>query len=140
MVSPSEVVLIDHATGTITPVDDLLAAELLDRARGVPTAAVAILPPDEEDAENAGLEASARSYGAEFETKVKMLRSLKAKPSVIRSALVQDVAASAVTGSRSAAPKAADIEPRRDGTSAAPVIDTAAIYQRANSRSPWKRA
>ena len=51
MVSPSEVVLIDHATGTITPVDDLLAAELLDRARGVPTAAVAILPPDEEDAE-----------------------------------------------------------------------------------------
>jgi hypothetical protein len=52
MVSPSEVVLIDHATGTITPVDDLLAAELLDRARAVPTAAVAILPPDEEDAEN----------------------------------------------------------------------------------------
>ncbi len=52
MVSPSEVVLIDHATGTITPVDDLLAAELLDRARAVPTAAVAILPPDEEDSDN----------------------------------------------------------------------------------------
>lgn len=52
MVSPSEVVLIDHATGTVTPVDDLLAAELLDRARAVPTAAVAVPPPDEKDAEN----------------------------------------------------------------------------------------
>jgi hypothetical protein len=49
MVSPSEVVLIDHATGTITPVDDILAAELLDRARAVPTAAVAILPPDDQE-------------------------------------------------------------------------------------------
>jgi hypothetical protein len=52
MVSPSEVVLIDHATGTVTPVDDILAAALLERARAVPTAAVAVLPPDEEDIEN----------------------------------------------------------------------------------------
>jgi len=52
MVSPSEVVLIDHATGTITPVDDLLAAMLLERARAVPTAAVGTPPPAEEDTEH----------------------------------------------------------------------------------------
>jgi hypothetical protein len=52
MVSPSEVVLIDHATGTVTPVDDLLAVMLLEQTRAVPTAAVGTPPPAEEDTEH----------------------------------------------------------------------------------------
>jgi hypothetical protein len=52
MVSPSEVVLIDHATGTVTPVDNLLAAMLLERTRAVPTAAVGTPPPAEEVTEH----------------------------------------------------------------------------------------